>query len=324
MKFKNRTVAIVSSPLQLISTGEYIHQNKIKNYIIIVLFYSKKELEQIREINKIYNLSLEIKLRGYPIIQYFNLFIISQKIRSCKNLIIGNFFSDPHLFFYNLILKSRTTVVDDGMIVTSIPNFIGSNKRILKPSLIKKIFYRAFEYPKKIDLFSIFPVAVHRLISLKKNNLSILNSKIIRKKTSKVLMIIGQPFVEHKMISLENYISIIQSIYKDFKSYKLIYFPSRKELPQKLNRLRNIGDLDIVQSVNNIEIYLLKNKFIPKKIVGFTSSALITLNTIFNSNNNLIDISCFKLILNDNRLPRDVISKMYETLYEKGIHKYEI
>ena len=44
MKFKNRTVAIVSSPLQLLSTGEYIHQNKIKNYIIIVLFYDKKEL----------------------------------------------------------------------------------------------------------------------------------------------------------------------------------------------------------------------------------------------------------------------------------------
>jgi hypothetical protein len=68
----------------------------------------------------------------------------------------------------------------------------------------------------------------------------------------------------------------------------------------------------------------LKNKFIPKKIVGFTSSALITLNTIFNSNNNLIDISCLKLIFNDNRLPREVISKMYESLYEKGIHKYEI
>ena len=155
MKFENRTVAIVSSPFQLLSTGEYIHLNKIKNYIIIILFYNKKELKQIKEVNKIYNLSLKIKLRGYPVIQYFNLFILSKKIKSCDNLLIGNFFSDPHLFFYNLILKSRTTVVDDGMIVTSIPNFIGSNKRILKPGLIKKIFYRAFEYPKKIDLFSI-------------------------------------------------------------------------------------------------------------------------------------------------------------------------
>ena len=126
------------------------------------------------------------------------------------------------------------------------------------------------------------------------------------------------------MINLEYYISIIQSIKKDFKCYKLIYFPSRKELPQKLNSLRNVCGLDIVQSSNNIEIYLLKNKFIPKKIVGFTSSALITLDTMFNSNNNLIDISSLKLIFNDNRLQRDVISKMYETLYEKGIHKYEI
>ena len=49
--------------------------------------------------------------------------------------------------------------------------------------------------------------------------------------------------------------------------------------------------MDIIKSVNNIEIHLLKNIFIPK-IISLLSSALITINTIFNSGSNLIDIRC--------------------------------
>ena len=322
MRFKNTTVAIVSSPLQLISTGEYIFQNKIKNYLIIILFYSKKELVQINEISKIYDLTLNIELKGYPIIQYFKLYFLSQKIKNCKNLLMGNFFSDPHLFFSNLISKQKTVVVDDGMIVSSIPDFIGSNKKIIKTSFIKKIFNKKFFYPKKIDLFSIFPVAEHRYISLKKNNLSFLSSMMRTKKTSSTIMIIGQPFVEHKMISLEHYTRIIQTIKSDYKNHKLVYFPSRKELPKKINNLRKICNMDIIKSVNNIEIHLLKNKFIPKKIIGFTSSALITINTIFNSGSNLIDIRSLKVNFSNKRLSDKVITRMYDTLYKHGINKY--
>ena len=53
-------------------------------------------------------------------------------------------------------------------------------------------------------------------------------------------MIIGQPFVEHKMISLEHYTRIIQTIKSDYKNHKLVYFPNSKELPKKINNLRKI------------------------------------------------------------------------------------
>jgi hypothetical protein len=68
----------------------------------------------------------------------------------------------------------------------------------------------------------------------------------------------------------------------------------------------------------------LKNKLLPKKIIGFTSSALITLNTLFNSKDHLIEIKSFKIIFNNTRLPKEVISKMYNTIYNNGIHKHEI
>ena len=208
--------------------------------------------------------------------------------------------------------------MDDGIIVSSIPDFINSNKKIIKSSLIKKLLYNYFIYPKKIELFSIFQVSKHRSISLIKNNMGVLNSMLALKKTSNKLMIIGQPFVEHKMLNLEHYISIIQTIKNDFKGYKIKYFPSRKELPKKLNQLSNLCDIEIINSVNNIEIYLLKNNLIPKKIVGFTSSALITINTIFNSNSNLIDIKSLKIKFENTRLPDKVISRMYNTLYKNG------
>jgi hypothetical protein len=328
MDHKNKTLAIISSPFQLLSLGEYIRQYRIDKYEVIILFYKNKELQQMNEINKIYNLKLSIQLKGFALMQYFQLFFLSLKIKECSNLIIGNFFSDPHLFFSNLIKKDKIIVVDDGMIVNSIPDFIGTDKRILKVNRFKKTLIKLLsvnlKYPKKIDLYSIFYLKKHKLISLKKNNLKVLNSQLTIKKHSETLMIIGQPFVEHDMLSLDKYIMIIKRIINDFRNHKLVYFPSRKELPKKLLEIKKIPNLEIIKTKNNIELYLLKNKLLPKKIIGFTSSALITLNTLFNSKDHLIEIKSFKIIFNNTRLPKEVISKMYNTIYNNGIHKHEI
>lgn len=328
MDHKNKILAIISSPFQLLSLGEYIRYHQIDKYEVIILFYKNKELQQMIEINKIYNLKLSIRLKGFALIQYLQLFFLSLKIKECSNLIIGNFFSDPHLFFSNLIKKDKIIVVDDGMIVNSIPDFIGTNKRILKVNILKKTLITLFNvnlnYPKKIDIYSIFSFKKHKLISFKKNNLKVLNSQLTIKKHSETLLIIGQPFVEHDMLSLDKYIMIIKGIINDFRNHKLVYFPSRKELPKKLREIKKIPNLEIIKTKNNIELYLLKNKLLPKKIIGFTSSALITLNTLFNSKDQLIEIKSFKIIFNNNRLPKEVILKMYNTIYNNGIHKHEI
>jgi hypothetical protein len=328
MNNRNMTLAIISSPFQLLSLGEFISHYRVSEYEIIILFYSNKELEQMIEINKIYNLDLTIKLKGVKVIQYFQLLYMALKIKKCESLIIGNFFSDPHLFFSNLIKKEKLIVVDDGMIVNSIPDYIGSKKKILKLSKLKTFLTTLLninlEYPKKIDLYSIYPQKKHKQISYKKNNLKVLNSQLTNKKQSNTLLIIGQPFVELNMLSLEKYVKTIRDIVKDFNNYQLLYFPSRKELPRKLKKINKIDNVEIINSINNIELYLLKNELLPKKIVGFTSSALITLNTIFNSKNHLIDISSVEITFNKTRLPKEVILKMYNTLYDNGIHKHEI
>ena len=44
MDHKNKTLAIISSPFQLLSLGEYIRQYRIDKYEVIILFYKKIDI----------------------------------------------------------------------------------------------------------------------------------------------------------------------------------------------------------------------------------------------------------------------------------------
>ena len=58
------SLAIISSPLQLLSLGEYYHQTKINKCIIIVLYQNQKELEQINSMCDIYNIQITHYIKG--------------------------------------------------------------------------------------------------------------------------------------------------------------------------------------------------------------------------------------------------------------------
>ena len=65
--------------------------------------------------------------------------------------------------------------------------------------------------------------------------------------------------------------------------------------------------------IHAIEYYL------PENIVGFTSTALVTINKILNSKNKLTNIYSFKLNLNQSRLSKDLIDKMYNRIFSYGV-----
>ena len=71
--------------------------------------------------------------------------------------------------------------------------------------------------------------------------------------------------------------------------------------------------------MTNIELYFIDNGLIPKKIIGFNSSALITLNNIFNSQENLINIISYKIDFESNRLSSNDINKYYQKLRDSKI-----
>ena len=69
------SLAIISSPLQLLSLGEYSYQTKTNKCIIIVLYQNQKELEQINSMSNIYNFNENF--------QPFMIFTIS--MQKCSN-----------------------------------------------------------------------------------------------------------------------------------------------------------------------------------------------------------------------------------------------
>ena len=53
--------------------------------------------------------------------------------------------------------------------------------------------------------------------------------------------------------------------------------------------------INILRTNINIEHYILNKKIIPKSIIGFTSTALVSLNKLFNQENVITDIKSVRI-----------------------------
>jgi hypothetical protein len=317
------SLALISSPFQLLSLGEYSYQTKINKCIIIVLYQSKKELEQINAMSDIYNTQITHYVRGRRLIQYFELKKILKRYKNIDNILLGNFFSEPHIYALDKIKYKDVIVLDDGMVVHKIPDYINTNKNILKKSLLRTIALKAFginiRFPKKIKLFSIFNIVTNKSIELISNRMLFLNSIMGVLKPSNKIIVIGQPFVELNTLNQVVYCDYLKKIITIYKR-DILYFPSRKESLSNINSIGKIKGIKVINSNLNIELYLIKKSFTPKVIIGFTSSALVTLNKLFNNNTSRITITSFKLKFLKNRFNGNFYEKIYEKFTEYGIN----
>lgn len=315
-----RVVSIISSPLQFLNLGEYIYENNILNYDIIILFYSKVELDQLFEVNKIYNLKIKYKIRGYPILQYLQIYYLSNLIKECQELIIGNFFSETHLFFQNKLKNKITTVVDDGMVVHNIPNYINTKKKLIKESFIKVFLKKSLgiKYPNYIKIYTMFKLKSTSNILMQKNNLQYLNKHINNSQKKDNLLIIGQPLVEKNIVSLSRYKEYIDLICSIHSCHKTIYYPSRKEKKSKLLKIAKNKKITIESPESCLEVFLIKNNLLPKMVVGFSSTALITLDKIFNSRQNKkIEILSYMIKCESSKT--DLYNNLYDYLRNYNI-----
>ena len=318
-----KNICIISSPLQFTNFAEYVYQNKLENYSLIVLYYNNLEINQINELNSIYNLNIYKRIRGFKFLQYIWLFLFGIRVKNCEKFIIGNYFSDPHLYLCNLIKHNHTIIVDDGIISHSIPDYLLSKKRIIKTSNLKQLVFKLLginnSYPTIFSLFTIFDIEDQENLKIEKNTLSFIKSKLKSKKNISSTILIGQPFVELKMIDEDQYVQVINKLISKFSDTEILYYPSRKENKNKLSIIKGLDSIEIVDPKTNIETFLMNSNYLPANIVGFTSTALITINKILNSNDKLTNIYSFKLNLNQSRLSKDLIDKMYHRIFSYGV-----
>jgi len=317
-----KVLSIISSPLQLLNFKEYIKSNNIKNYDLIILSFIKKEEEQITYSANVLKLKIHKKINRLSFLQYCQLKSFSKTNDKYNQLIIGNFFSDPHLFLYHTSRIKNLVVLDDGINSSLIDKYYKTEKKIIKSNFIKIFLFNFFKiktsYPLKFTMFTLFDIHFKsNNIKLIKNNFSYVKSLIKSFNDDDDIYLVGQPFVELNMITNKDYEFILSKIKSKYN--KIVYIPSRKESDLNLEKIHKKFGFEILKTMTNIELYFIDNGLIPKKIIGFNSSALITLNNIFNSQENLINIISYKIDFESNRLSSNDINKYYQKLRDSKI-----
>ena len=317
-----KVLSIISSPLQLLNFKEYIKLNNIKNYDLIVLSFIKKEEEQITYSANVLKLKIHKKINRLSFLQYFQLKIFSKTYDKYNQLVIGNFFSDPHLFLYHTSKIKDLVVLDDGINTSLIDKYYKTEKKILKSNFFKKLIFNFLKiktyYPIKFTMFTLFDIHFksNNIIHMK-NNFSYVKSLIKSFNDDDNTYLVGQPFIELNMITDKDYEFILTKIKSQHN--KIVYIPSRKESDFNLEKIHKKFGFEILKTISNIELHFIENGLIPKKIIGFNSSALITLNNIFNSKENLINIISYKIDIESNRFSSNNINKYYEKIKDSKI-----
>jgi len=321
-----KCISIVSSPLQLLNFKEYINNFHINDYFLIILVYNQEEYNQFKKLVGFYKLNSNLIFKGKKILQYYKLYKLSKKYSYVDELIIGNFFTDPHLYLVNKINCRKLIVLDDGMSSTLIPEYIGTQKRILKSSFLRNCIFKIFSidvsYPKYINLFTFFNNITSKKINVISNNLFFTKNLISDIELKDEVFLIGQPFVEINLIKKQDYFNYLKKLKRNFKN--ITYIPSRKELRNKIDEIENSLEYKILYPGINIELFFIIENFLPKKIFSFTSTSLILLDLIFNSKENLTDINSIILESTEKRFSSSIISSYYDTIKKCNLKMVKI
>ena len=83
-------------------------------------------------------------INGNRFLQYFKLSKLCSSNINYKRLVIGNFFSDPHLFCYHKLNIDNLTILDDGMSTSLIKDYYKKGGRV-GCGVAKKGFGRALK-----------------------------------------------------------------------------------------------------------------------------------------------------------------------------------
>ena len=119
------------------------------------------------------------------------------------------------------------------------------------------------------------------MIEIERNLFNDLKKQILDFEITDETLFIGQPFIEIKLMDRKQYFKYLEKIKRLFPNFK--YVPSRKENTKNLKYIRDKLNIDILKTNINIELYFYTTKKLPQNIFGFTSTALLIINHIYNS-----------------------------------------
>jgi hypothetical protein len=272
---KNKTLMIVESPLQLLAGYEAIkYYNLTSGTVILRLSGNKKNDDQIRYLVDFLDLDLfdtkfvAVRSEDRSLLDYIKFFFFILYLPIIKlffsTYILGSFKSK----FINLLhhgkgLDDRYIIVDDGNVILEIIN------------------YKEFSECK---VFTSFHHEISKVLNhVEINNFSFVKALALSKVKSHAVIFIGSCIAELDIISDRLYLKMLECIICESKlsGSDIVYIPHRLEHRDKLNIINNLEGIKLLEIDYPIELIGVIGGLVPCKVISFYSSALVTMNIIY-------------------------------------------
>lgn len=261
-----KTKIFVSSPFQLLGIKEFIEKYKIENFSLVAFNYNLNSASQIKQTAEYLNLKITFEYNKINRFIYLKLFSKYFFDKTC-NLILGSF-HNSHFWFLTKIIRFKNLIfVDDGIASTLI-----NNNNYSKNSFIGKIF--GWKYKGKYTHFTIFNMVEKAEI----NDLLFYKKKIAKKLIDNQIVILGSNLVESNLVSMDDYLNKLNDIKLNYKNSNILYIPHRLENLENYSKY----NLPILNSSLCFEVLLLTLERLPKIVLGFYSTGLITTKLLYN------------------------------------------
>ena len=292
-----KNVYIVTSPLQILNATEAkFNFNQDQNWIVLFLSENSNTNKQM---NKLIKFAEWDRIIYIPNLRKLKFMYYCQKIKkiskalTCEKLFIGDYCPLIIRIFAANIKKDHLILMDDGTATITVQNDFLRQKReykkdhsfyTLKKNIAKSIFKLKIDLCESIDLFTMFNLSPILNQKIYKNEYALIKKQINLDKFDRLedtVFFIGGSYVEKKELTLESYVLSIFKIVKRHPGKKIIYIPHRKENNWKLKELNSKLKVEIDQFDNIIECEFLFRNIYPMYVVGFFSTALITMKKIY-------------------------------------------
>ena len=268
-----KSLFLVEAPFQLLSAYEAIGDYEIKEYIIVVrlsntvnndlqlrklvdtLFKNDKQVKYISLSAK--NKSLFEYLKALYNIIYFGIY----QIKFTK-IFFGNLESGFLSKIIKLTKHNKIILLDDGIKTITFQNRFSENK-----------FYNLYTMMDDLKYISKQKIVI--------NKFNRLNKLLKEINYTDDVMLIGSKLSEAGIIEESYYIKLIKEISQQHEEKKINYIQHRGENEEKLFKIAQINNIEVVQLVYPLEFYPLYRASLPKTIVSFYSAALVSMGKLY-------------------------------------------
>ena len=319
---------IVKSPLQLINSIEAISHFKLKNNVVVLLNDgSELNTKQMEKLLTWHDWKKIIRVKDNKKSKFFKYIKLIKELKKHQyNYMFFGEFGSIHKAIIPNVKKEKLFYLDDGFGTYYDYNEIILTKKYNKFSL-RQLRFALFGYKIKIkesiNLFTYFGdiKSSNRLVV--KNSLNYLKTNFLSNiKTTDEVIFLGQPI--ENLIDDETYIRFVKAIIKKYKDRNITYMPHRGETKEQIQKVKSLQNNYFKFRENSIpiELYFLEKKFIPNTVLSFCSTAMTTLNIIYDIPN-ILSIEIPKDLMSHKENYELILKTYYSKLNQNQILKFE-